>query len=171
MLSVKVAILIMLFSALVSVTAKKTLTVLVSFATTGMGFCLVLLLLKAPEVAIVLFTLEIVFLAALSKLTTIDEEVTFRNIRVYDFLFMVMFAVLFVVMIYMLSTKGDFRFGALEMKQAARQIDVIRSGLRLPNIVSAILYEIRYTEIIVVSTIILIITTAVYYFLGKKENE
>ena len=168
MVPLQLLILLMIISALIAIEAEGSFTPVIALGVLGLELSLAFLLLKAPDIAIVLLVAEMIALAVIAALIAKQKPGRARDLDPFSALTFIAFAVLFVI-ISLKALSETPRFGAPLMKLADLYLAQSMAKAGAPNVVAAIAFNFRGLDSLIALIILFLTAIGIFHLTGKKE--
>jgi len=157
----------MILSAIVAVEAKDLFASIIAFGIMGLELALAFLLLRAPDIAIVLLTIEMIALAVFAGVILKRKTEYFPEKDIFSSFTFIAFMVLFIIVCLKafieLPAFGDPLLKLANI-YAAQSLD--KTGAA--NIMSAIIFNYRCFDSLIVIMILLLTTIGIQHITEKK---
>ncbi len=173
MLAIYILLIIMIIGAIIAIEVEDLLSSVVTVGAVGLGLSLVCLVLKAPDVAITQFVVEIIALIILMR-ATVSKDVHGSTIgrRLLGSMVVVGFIAVF-LLVAMKSIEELPAFGEPTMRISGEYLASGMSKTGAANMVSAILLDFRAYDTLGEATVLftaVIGVLAVVRRIGRKEK-
>jgi multisubunit Na+/H+ antiporter MnhB subunit len=168
MISIQLLIIFMILSAVIAVEAKDHFASVIAFGLIGLELSLALLILKAPDAAVLLLTLEMTALAVFAAAVYRRKLKPFLDKDIFSSLTFIAFSALFLIVCARAFIELP-AFGSPLMKLA----DIYsRSALEVTgsaNIVAAVIYGFRGLDSLIVIMILFLSAIGLLHVTEKKQ--
>ncbi len=168
MLSIQILILFMIAAALMAVETKDFFASIIALGVMGLELCLVFLLLKAPDLAIITLVLEILALAVFAKAIASHNPKPMGDLDIFSLLTFAAFAVLFTLICVKVFNELP-SFGLPLMKLGDDYAAGSMQNTGAANEVSAIAFNFRGFDSLIALMVLLLTAMGVFHIMRKKE--
>jgi len=168
MLSIQILIVFMIVSAFVAVESRNLYASVMALGLLGLELSLVFLLLKAPDLAIILLVLEMITLFAVAKTISGKEAITAKDVDLFSALTFSAFAVLFVIVCLKAFLELP-QFGYPIMKLAGLYTSQPAEKTGFSNIVASIALHFRGLDSLATIFILFLSAAGIAHVAGKNE--
>lgn len=168
MISIQLLIVFMILSAIIAVEAKDHFASVIAFGMMGLELALALLILKAPDVAVLLLTIEITTLAVFASAVYRHKLKPFMDKDIFSSLTFIAFAALFLIVCLRAIIELP-AFGSPLMKLAGIYSQASLEVTGSANIVSSVIYGFRGIDSLIVVIILFLTSIGVIHITEKKQ--
>lgn len=169
--TIDAVIIFMIIASLAAIEAKSMLASVIALGTAGLGLCLTFLLLKAPDLAVILLIVELVTLATLTRAIAVrsgddssDDVSGPARLSVIGFI-----AVFIAVTLQAISELP--RFGMPILATAGEYIERALSATSAASLVAAVAVEYRRFDLLAILFIIFLLAIAVWHVTTPDNGE
>jgi multisubunit Na+/H+ antiporter MnhB subunit len=170
MITIQLLIILMIVAALIAVEVKDMISSVIAIGAVGLALSLCFLLLKAPDLAIVLLIIEVLTLTIMVGYTVSRSGIVARKWSLINRVTAGGIAAVFVVICFM-AMKGLPPFGR-PLTGAATDYALLaipKSGT--PNAVAAVALDFRGFDSLAGIAVLLLVALGVSSIMGKKERK
>jgi multicomponent Na+:H+ antiporter subunit B len=168
MLSIQILILFMIAAALIAIEAEDFFASVIALGVMGLELSLVFLLLKAPDVAVIILVLEMLGLAVFAKTVASHKPKEFRDLDVFSAITFAAFAALF-TMICVKAFNELPVFGSPVMTLSDEYAARSMGSTGTANIVSAIAFNFRAFDSLIVLMVLFLTAMGIFHIIRKNK--
>ncbi|MCM8773528.1 MAG: DUF4040 domain-containing protein [Candidatus Omnitrophica bacterium] len=171
MLELNILLIFMILGAIIALEVKDLLSAVVALGASGLGLCVVFLILKAPDLAITQLVVEILCLIILIR-ATIKKDLPFSTSGRWIFNTIVSF-VFIIIFLYLgyLAIKDLPPFGYPIMRVSQFYLDHAKELVRSANLVSSIILNFRAYDTLGEATVLFASVVGVMTVMRKKGRK
>lgn len=170
-ITVDAVIIFMIVASLAAIEAKNMLSAVIALGTAGLGLCLTFLLLKAPDLAVILLIVELVTLSTLTRsLSARGGEDISDDVGAPSRLVVIGFIAVFIAVALQAISELP-RFGMPVLAAAGEYIERAYAATSASSMVAAVALEYRRLDLLAILFIMFILSIAVWHITTPDHGE
>ena len=158
----------MIISALIAIEAKDLFASIIAFGMLGLELSLALLILRAPDIAAILLTIEMITLAVFAGAVQKHKLKPFIEKDVFSSLTFIAFSILFIIICMRAFIELPV-FGNPLMRLSELYTHRALNDTGSTNLVSAIIYGFRGLDSLIVVILLFLTSMGVLHITEKKQ--